>query len=158
MDEEKQIEQMARITCQMYTPQYDKRCAGVGECDYKCLHYQRCEVLYATGYHKQPEWISVEDRLPENGVHCLLCCTVKFSGGTRRRYICTGFHAEKYKNLAYGVDDDCVTDYNEEDDEYYISEGWYEVINNWDDYDFVAIDDFVTHWMPLPTPPAEKEN
>lgn len=65
MTEKEQIEQMARITCQMYCRQYEKRCAGVGECDYKCLHYQRCEVLYAAGYHKQPEWISVEDRLPE---------------------------------------------------------------------------------------------
>ena len=48
----KQIEQMARVTCQMYTRQYEKRCAGVGECDYKCLHYQRCEALYDMGYRK----------------------------------------------------------------------------------------------------------
>lgn len=101
------------------------------------------------------EWISIEDRLPENGVHCLLCCTAKFNGGTRRPYVCDGFYAERYKNLAYGVDDDRVTDYNEENDEYYISEGWYEIINNWDDYDFIAIDDFVTHWMLLPALPTE---
>ena len=111
--------------------------------------------LYKMGYRKQ-EWISVDERLPENGVHCLLCCDVKHIGGKHRQYVCTGFHAEKYKNLAYGVDDDCVTDYNEEDDEYYISEGWYEVINNWDDYGYIAIDDTVTHWMPLPEAPKMK--
>jgi hypothetical protein len=55
MTREQQIEQMARITCQMYCPQYEKRCAGVGACDYKCLHYQRCEALYEAGYRKQSE-------------------------------------------------------------------------------------------------------
>ncbi len=111
--------------------------------------------LYEKGYRKQ-EWISVDDRLPENGVICLLCCDVKRCDGTHRQYICDGLYAEKYKKLAHGIDDDCVTDYNEEDDEYYISEGWYERINNWDDYDFIAINDTVTHWMPLPEPPKMK--
>lgn len=98
-------------------------------------------------------WISVEERLPESGVHCLIGCTVKRFDGTHGQYVCVGYYAEKFKNLAYGVDDDCVSEYNEEDDEYYISEGWYEVIKNWDDYGFVAISDTVTHWMPLPEPP-----
>ena len=58
MTEQEQIEQMARITCQMYCRQYEKRCAGVQECDMKCLHYQRCEALYNAGYRKQivGEW------------------------------------------------------------------------------------------------------
>lgn len=57
MTKQEQIEQMARITCQMYCRQYEKRCAGVGECDYKCLHYQRCEALYDVGYSKKSEVI-----------------------------------------------------------------------------------------------------
>lgn len=99
------------------------------------------------------EWISVRDRLPESGVHCLISCTVKRFNGTCGQYVCVGYYAEKFKHLAYGVDDDCVSEYNEENDEYYIAEGWYEVIKNWDDYDCIAIDDFVTHWMPLPEAP-----
>jgi len=120
MDEEKQIEQMARITCQMYTPQYDKRCAGVGECDYKCLHYQRCEVLYAVGYHKQPEWISVEDRLPENRVNCIV-----------------------YYKHAY-----CDND------------GYWAIgVSFYDGNEFqIGLAYKVTHWMPIPAPPIEKEN
>ena len=31
--------------------------------------------------------------------------------------------------------------------------GWYEVIKNWDDYNSVAVEDFVTHWMPMPELP-----
>ena len=55
MTKAEQIEQMARITCQMYCTQYEKRCAGVAACNYKCLHYQRCEALYEAGYRKQSE-------------------------------------------------------------------------------------------------------
>lgn len=110
------------------------------------------EALYNAGYRKQ-EWISVEDRLPEGGVHCLIACKVKRIDGTYGQYVCVGYYAEKFKHLAYGVDDDCVSEYNEENDEYYIVEGWYEVIKNWDDYGFVAIYDTVTHWMPLPEAP-----
>lgn len=32
--------------------------------------------------------------------------------------------------------------------------GWYECIDNWDEYSQVAINEGEpTHWMPLPTPP-----
>lgn len=35
--------------------------------------------------------------------------------------------------------------------------GWYECIDNWDDYSQVAIHEGEpTHWMPLPAPPSEK--
>ena len=29
-------------------------------------------------------------------------------------------------------------------------------VNNWDEYSSIAIDDTVTHWMPLPEPPKMK--
>ena len=105
---------------------------------------------------KSEAWISVDERLPESGEHCLISCTVKRFDGTHGQYVCVGYYAEKFKHLAYGVDDDCISEYNEENDEFYISEGWYEVIKNWDDYGFVAIGDFVTHWMPLPEAPKMK--
>lgn len=113
-----------------------------------CLAFK----LIGLGYQKQ-EWISVDERLPESGKHCLISCIVERFDGTHGQYVCVGYYAEKFKHLAYGVDDDSVSEYNEENDEFYISEGWYEVIKNWDDYGFVAIDDFVTHWMPLPEAP-----
>lgn len=108
--------------------------------------------LYKIGYRKQ-EWISVEERLPESGVLCLLCCDVKRYDGTHKQYVCVGFHAERFKEECYSADDECVTEYNEETDEYYLHEGWYEEINNWDEYSSIAIDDIVTHWMPLPEAP-----
>ena len=140
MSKEKQIEEITNEL--IFTKNY-------GTLDAVAKH------LYEKGYRKQ-EWISVEERLPKSGTHSLIACTVKRIDGTHGQYVCVGYYAEKFKHLAYGVDDDCVSEYNEENDEYYIAEGWYEVIKNWDDYGFVAIDDFVTHWMPLPEPPKMK--
>lgn len=99
------------------------------------------------------EWISVKDKLPESGVHVLLCCEIHRYGGGLGKYVCDGFHADANTHLAGGFPDECACEYSEEDDEYYLLEGWYEVIKNWDDYNSVAIPDFVTHWMPLPAPP-----
>jgi len=47
-------------------------------------------------------------------------------------------------------------EYNEADDTYYTLPGWYEMIDNWEDYSSVAIHSDPTHWMPLPAPPAER--
>lgn len=102
----------------------------------------------------KPQWISVKDRMPESGVHVLLCCEIhRYNGGVFGKYICDGFYAEHHKHTAGGFPDDCACEYSEEHDEYFLIEGWYEVIKNWDDYNSVSIGDFVTHWMPLPEPP-----
>jgi hypothetical protein len=151
MDKQQQILEMAKDICRVKHICNDV-CNPISACD--ALRY--AERAVEAGYSKQSGWISVAEALPESGVHCLISCTVKRCNGTHGQYVCVGYYAEKFKHLAYGVDDDCVSEYNEENDEFYISEGWYEVIKNWDDYGFVAIGDFVTHWMPLPKAPKMK--
>jgi hypothetical protein len=101
-------------------------------------------------------WISVKDRVPESGKHVLATCEIKSLYGYKNRYVCEAFYAEEYSipEGKYPEDTDCY-DYNEEDDEYYLKEGWYEVIHNWGEYSSVVIDDYVTNWMPLPEPPKE---
>ena len=115
------------------------------------------EKLISNGVTVQ-EWISVNDRLPENGVHVLLCCEIhRYGGEIAGKYVCDGYYAEANKIIAGGFPDECDCEYSEEDDEYYLCEGWYEVIKNWDDYNSVAVEDFVTHWMQLPELPKEND-
>lgn len=102
-------------------------------------------------------WISVKERLPESGKHVLATCEIRSLYGYKKQYVCEAYYAEAHSisEWKYLEDTDCY-DYSEEDDEYYLKEGWYEVINNWDEYGSVVIEDSVTHWMPLPEPPKEE--
>ena len=106
---------------------------------------------------RKPQWIPVTEQLPESGVHVLACCCVKWVGGGGRSYVCDAFYSSPKTEIC-SYNEDIESEYDEETDEYYMPEGWWEVIKNWDDYSCVAIADFVTHWMPLPEPPkADKD-
>ena len=99
------------------------------------------------------EWISVKERLPEPEQLVLVRCVTKPSSF---EYQCIAFYVPKkwYSEAsAFSWDYECCDEYDEEADDYYVNEGWYERLYNWDDYNAVGIGDYVTHWMPLPPPP-----
>lgn len=50
---------------------------------------------------------------------------------------------------------DEVGEYNEADDTFYLPEGWWEQIDNWDDYSQVWMHHNVTHWTYMPLPPPQ---
>lgn len=95
-------------------------------------------------------WIKISDQLPESGKHVFVCCEIRLDA----LYICDAFYAAPNSiSCTDGDDIDCT--YSEEDDEFYLTEGWYEVIKNWGDYNSITINDTVTHWMPMPKLPKE---
>ena len=96
-------------------------------------------------------WVPVSEQLPKSGEHVLLCCEVRPS---KNRYVCDGFYA-KSKSEEVGWSCEGAAEYDEDTDEYYLPEGFYEVVKNWDEWSSLVIPDYVTHWRPLPEAPKE---
>ena len=61
------IEEMARVWCP-FTHLHDCDMCG---CKKGCYEISKSEMLYNAGYRKQ-EWISVDERLPEEKANCLV--------------------------------------------------------------------------------------
>ena len=107
---------------------------------------QRIAELEAAG-----KWISVEDSLPETKCIALY----KNSLGKPRMVM-----AEYIKKHTLEASPDCdgegVSEYCEEKDIYYYTEGWWEIVENWDEYKFIVIHEGeVTHWQHLPECPTQ---
>lgn len=67
------------------------------------------------------------------------------------------FYAPKL-TIEQQFDDKGWCDYDEANDRFCLREGWYECIDNWDDYSYVHMSGVTpTHWMPLPPPPAGEQ-
>ncbi len=97
-----------------------------------------------------PQWIPVTpETMPESGVPVLLCCERTYLCKAIYRYICDGQYIAKHAEIAGYTANDLATEYDEETDEFYLLEGFYERIKNWDEYSSVVISDRVTHWMPM---------
>ena len=80
MDREKQVEEMAAVINEMdernahYYDEYMRECDAFADAN------AIDKVLYDAGYRKQ-EWISVDERLPEDGVWVLGYSAKSGSGG-----------------------------------------------------------------------------
>lgn len=109
-------------------------------------------------------WIPVSERLPDNNTKVQVT-GVRYSEYTKEniyvrfnaKYI--GKHSIKVDDMWSYCEDYTWNDYVEEEDEYYVNEGWYETIENWDDYTEVYVNDYkVIAWQPLPEPFKEVED
>ena len=97
--------------------------------------------------HEFENPIHVSERLPECGKKVIAFYTNEWG---RKRTI-MAYHADK--NAIEASDEDEFYEYNEQDDKYYLPEGWYEN-NEFDEVDYFISAD-ITHWMPLPLHPGK---
>ena len=95
-------------------------------------------------------WIAVSDRLPSDPNPVIIY------GGNENGKARTlrSMYARKFELKSF--DDDEMSDYSEEKDEFYAPEGWYEC-NEYEDVHW-AIQFVPTHWRPLPSPPKGAGN
>ena len=134
-----------------------KRIAGECSCPHSTgssTHFPSCPMIYKdriAELEAQSQWVSVEDRLPETKCIALY----KNSLGKPRMVM-----AEYIKKHTLEASPDCdgegVSEYCEEKDIYYYTEGWWEIIENWDEYNFIVIHKGeITHWQHLPECPTQ---
>lgn len=125
----------------------------------RALEYDRNQ--YQRGYNDgveaaTPKWISVEERLPKNEEPVLIATKWSLMGMHGAAVSC-GFYTNGKTftgNSDYNWNDGNVDlGYDEEEDEYIVPEGWWESIRYTEQ--FSAVDEPVTHWMPLPEGPKE---
>ena len=100
-----------------------------------------------TGF-AHPAPIPVGERLPEAGVKVL---AHYMNSHGKSRSVCARWIPAKFNSDESDNYDGDFLEYDEDSDTYYWPEGWYEVIENCDDYGSVTIHEGeVTHWRPLP--------
>lgn len=100
------------------------------------------------------QWIPCSERLPKTEEKVFVTCEHLDIYGKPHRYVCKAYHVDRYTVRAdFDYWDEGCDEYREEDDQFYVLEGWYEYIHNWGDYSSVRItEDKVVAWMPLSEP------
>lgn len=94
------------------------------------------------------KWIATTDRLPRSG-ETVLAYYLDQQGMGRIIRACW-VAAKSEESHAESL----IGEYDETSDTYYDPEGWYEQMDNWDDYNRAVVHQGdVTHWMPMPMPP-----
>lgn len=94
-------------------------------------------------------WVPVVERMPPPGSVVLVAYRNQLGHWRRIR-------AEWVPAKTQDADiEDEKAEYDEATDTHYTPEGWYERINNWDDYSSVKVHEGnPSHWTHLPPPPG----
>lgn len=95
---------------------------------------------------KENRWIDANVRLPKSNIPVIVCIEKE---NIQILIIATYF--SKFEKEVENLIDFYFHDYNEENDTWYLAEGWYE-FNFYSEID-IYIEDKVTHWLQLPDKP-----
>ena len=110
-------------------------------------------IAAAPEYPADAGWISVDERLPDTSRKVI--AYYKNELGKDRQVM--AFYAKEYEIESESNDGSgCESDYSEEKDAFFIPKGWYEKIENWDDYSSLRIESTVTNWKERSPAPEAK--
>ncbi len=129
-------------------------------CDGRLTYRQLNEMVEdfpAADVAGAPQWISVEDKLPEAETEVLAVCN-----RNGFRFVCPAIYEDgavlTQDSIWSWYDLNNYGTFSEENDDYFIPEGWWENRQfTPDDVYNSPVDCTVTHWMPLPAPPNNIE-
>lgn len=129
-------------------------------CDGRLTYRQLNEMVEdfpAADVAGAPQWISVEDKLPEAETEVLAVCN-----RNGFRFVCPAIYEDgavlTQDSIWSWYDLNNYGTFSEENDDYFIPEGWWENRQfTPDDVYNSPVDCSVTHWMPLPAPPNNIE-
>lgn len=108
------------------------------------------EAVVARVSEAIPQWLPM-DNAPKDGTAVLIHYLNRGSKGR----IIKAMYAAKYAVEA-NDEDELDHEYCEEKDQYYAPEGWYEIVDNWDDFSYIKLEPchVPNAWQPLPKGPA----
>ena len=146
-DQERKVMEMVLEAMELHVEMYPQMDKG-----YMVDAREALRQALAQPEQKPVAWRKVTDKLPKSGVIVLACYKNRLG-----KLRCIRAHWVAAKTVETSVDYGECFEYDEETDEYYLPEGWYECMDNWDEYSSVAVcEGEITHWMPLPPAPDEQ--
>ena len=124
------------------------------------VHLNRFAALFAALFDQQATELAalrevpvpVSERLPEPNTKVLAHYFNKLGKG---RTVCAIWVPAKTRVSDNDIDEDLEFEYDDETDQFYWPEGWYEAIENWEEFGYLKVyEGEVAYWQPLPKWPA----
>ena len=100
----------------------------------------------------RPAWTSVARAMPDTTKKVLATYLNKLG---KRRIVIANWVQARTQKTQWEDEEFGISEYDESSDEFFLKEGWYECIENNEEYGMYWIyEGMVTHWAPMPLAPT----
>lgn len=116
-------------------------------------HIERLSAGVLAGAVRVESWVPVGLMMPYPGQPVL----AHFKNELGKSRMIVAVHYPKFWREADNDNDELPTEYDEKTDQFYWPAGFYEKVECWEDFTFLAVTETITHWHMLPMPPEDPE-